>query len=208
MAWLLYLRLPSFLCLMAAAKQGACLASPGTARGRSYCCTKSLVGRRRSDSLWQLPPSRHSQHSSRALCVVAELPTVPLPRVMLSPGVAVGRALWLVVVVINWCRFQTANAVEAWADAVLGTWEESLKSVLRESFAISTRVVNGFFAWLLALFPKQDRDVESSERAKAWQSWWRENRQSTFNAIIARDRRPSTSQSDPRSRRGTLPAYS
>ena len=121
---------------------------------------------------------------------------------MLSPGVAIGRALWLVVVVINWARFQFLQAVEHWTDAVLGTWEESLKSILRENFAVGSRLVDGTFSWLLKLFSKPGGAVESSQRARAWQSWWREDRQSTFNAIISRDPRHTPTRSSRRSRRG------
>ena len=43
---------------------------------------------------------------------------------------------------------------EWWIDTVLGTWEEFLKSLIREAFANGTRVVNGFFGWLVAALPK------------------------------------------------------
>ena len=43
---------------------------------------------------------------------------------------------------------------EWWIDTVLGTWEESLKSLIREAFANGTRVVNGFFSWVVAALPK------------------------------------------------------
>lgn len=43
---------------------------------------------------------------------------------------------------------------EWWIDTVLGTWEESVKSLIREAFANGTRVVNGFFSWVVAALPK------------------------------------------------------
>lgn len=73
-------------------------------------------------------------------------------------------------------------------EAVFGTWEESLKSIIRETFGQVTRIVNGFFAWVLAVFADPTSWQSPFQRSQAWQSWWRENRPSTFNAIIARDR--------------------
>ena len=61
------------------------------------------------------------------------------------------------------------------------------------------RVLNGFFAWLAALFVDQSyaQTLKSNwARTNAWQSWWSQERQSTFNALIDRDtgqhHRPST----------------
>ena len=70
------------------------------------------------------------------------------------------------------------------------TWEESLKSVIREAFSNLTRFLNGFFSWVVSLFV--DKDYAHAlrtnfNRTAAWQSWWSEERQSTFNALIRRD---------------------
>ena len=107
-------------------------------------------------------------------------------------GKAADAAVWTVLVCWRWIVFQCQSAVEYWMDAVLGTWEESLKSIIRESFAQATRIVNGFFAWLLAVFSGSHHSWHSPfQRSQAWQAWWQENRQSTFNAIVARDRKSS-----------------
>ena len=67
---------------------------------------------------------------------------------------------------------------------MLGTWEESTKSLLRETSAQAVRIVdvclNALFGW----FPGFQSSKTTRERPSAWQSWWAENRQSTFNAII------------------------
>lgn len=111
---------------------------------------------------------------------------------MLSVGKAIDAAVWAVLVCCNWLVHQCQAAVEWWLDAVLGTWEESLKAVIRESFAQATRLVNGIFAWLLAVFAESHQSWHHPfKRSQAWQAWWRENRPSTFNAIIARDRTSS-----------------
>ena len=128
---------------------------------------------------------------------------------MLIFGKALDAAVWATLVCCNWVVFQCQGAVEWWMDAVLGTWEESLKSVIRESFAHATRIVNGIFAWLLAIFAESHQTWHNPfQRSQAWQAWWRENRQSTFNAIIARDRTigrmPSSFTSSYGSLRGTL----
>ena len=44
---------------------------------------------------------------------------------------------------------------EWWVDTVLGTWEEGLKSLIREAFANATRLVNGFFSWVVAALPRE-----------------------------------------------------
>ena len=44
---------------------------------------------------------------------------------------------------------------EWWIDTVLGTWEEGLKSIIREAFANATRLVNGFFSWVVAALPRE-----------------------------------------------------
>jgi hypothetical protein len=65
-----------------------------------------------------------------------------------------------------------------------------LKSVIREAFGNLTRFVNGFFAWVVSLFVDKDytRALRTNfNRTAAWQSWWSEERQSTFNALIRRD---------------------
>jgi hypothetical protein len=77
---------------------------------------------------------------------------------------------------------------EWWVETVLGTWEESIKSVIREAFAQVTRFLNGLSAWVVSLFDNSYyQSLKRSWRQQhAWQAWWREERQSTFNAVIER----------------------
>ena len=91
------------------------------------------------------------------------------------------------IVGTNGC-IQVHPLIELWTESVLGVWEESTKSVIRESFTNATRFVNGFFSWCLAFFVDREhyKSFRSSwTRTQAWQSWWQEDRQSTLNAFIA-----------------------
>ena len=101
-----------------------------------------------------------------------------------------GVIVWCCLVVVNWLNAQFLHPIANWwLDSVLGTWEESTKSLLREFCAQSVRgldlVVNALFGW----FPGFQSTKTTSERPSAWQAWWAEDRQSTFNAIIERSGR-------------------
>lgn len=66
-----------------------------------------------------------------------------------------GAVVWYVLVVVNWWHGTFLEpAVTWWLDTVLGTWEESLKAFLRESFATATRLLNGTAAFFVSLFFK------------------------------------------------------
>ena len=100
-----------------------------------------------------------------------------------------GAVVWCCLVVVNWFKAQFLHPIANWwLDSVLGTWEESTKSLLREFCAQSVRildlVVNALFGW----FPGFQSTKTTFERPSAWQAWWAEDRQSTFNAIIDRER--------------------
>lgn len=103
-----------------------------------------------------------------------------------------GGVVWATLILLRWVQKQFLHPLaEWWLDTVLGTWEESLKSVIREAFSNLTRFVNGFFASVVALFV--DKEYASTlrtnfNRTAAWRSWWGEERQSTFNALIRRDK--------------------
>ena len=63
-----------------------------------------------------------------------------------------GAVVWCWLVVLNWFNAQFLHPlVNWWLDSVLGTWEESTKSLLREVCAQSIRgldlVVNALFGW-------------------------------------------------------------
>jgi hypothetical protein len=78
--------------------------------------------------------------------------------------------------------------VDFWDDAVLATWEESIKLVVREAFVTANRFINGASAWVLTLLDADYR--ESMKRAwheqQEWHNWWREERQSTLNVVVAK----------------------
>ena len=78
--------------------------------------------------------------------------------------------------------------VDLWDDAVLATWEESIKLVVREAFVTANRFINGASAWVLTLLDADYR--ESMKRTwheqQEWHNWWREERQSTLNVVVAK----------------------
>ena len=104
--------------------------------------------------------------------------------------------VWVFILAVRWAQAQLVHPlVEWWMDTVLGTWEETLKSLLREGFNHLTRTVNGFFAWLVALLLDRSylRRVRRSGKAtSAWRAWARAPRPSTFNALIAREQTHSS----------------
>jgi hypothetical protein len=124
-----------------------------------------------------------------------------IPTVVRSVGQLCGALLWATIIILRWLQKQFVHPVaEWWLENVLGSWEESLKSVIRESFGNLTRILNGFFAWVVSLFV--DRNYASSQRSRwsrpaAWQSWWGEERNSTFNALIRRDQGRSSQDGRP-----------
>ncbi len=87
-------------------------------------------------------------------------------------------------------------------DAWLGTWEETLKSVVRECFATMTRAINGVSAYVVALLVRTPSAKVNGarERPGAWRAWWSDRAQSTFNAVIERDRTAGQAQPTPKAR--------
>ena len=100
-----------------------------------------------------------------------------------------GAVVWCFFVALTWVQAQFIHPLaEWWLESVLGTWEESLKSVIRELFAQVIRIVNYVLNALFSWFPGYQSVKTTFQKPSAWQSWWDENRQSTFNAIIDRDK--------------------
>ena len=100
-----------------------------------------------------------------------------------------GTVLWSILVFAKWFKAQFTHPIaEWWLDTVLANWEESIKSLIRELYAqlirIANNVVNAVFSW----FPGYQSVRTRHQKPSAWQAWWEENRQGTFNALIARDR--------------------
>ncbi len=78
----------------------------------------------------------------------------------------------------------------SWAEFWVSTSEESTKSVIRESFAVLVRVINGASAWFVSLFFDRSyyrRLRRELTRPNPWSAWWDNDCNSTFNAIIERD---------------------
>ena len=100
-------------------------------------------------------------------------------------------AVWVVLLLLRHIQAHVLHPfAEWWLNNVVGTWEESIKSVIREAFSNTTRFINGFFTWVVTLFVDKDHRKESKStytRANAWQTWWDQPRISTFNALIRRD---------------------
>lgn len=90
--------------------------------------------------------------------------------------------------IIHWLHARIARPlVEWWDETVLGTWEESLKSIIREAFQATNRFLNGISAWVLGVFDSDYREnlKKSWKQQQDWHSWWREDHASTLNAVIA-----------------------
>ena len=108
---------------------------------------------------------------------------------MYGPKKIIEVTVFFTLLGIKWVHHQfVVPAVQLWMDTVLGTGEEVLKAWIRESFTNTTRYVNGFFAYVVALFVDQNyyKSFRSSwRRTQAWQAWWQEDRESTLNAFIA-----------------------
>ncbi len=85
-----------------------------------------------------------------------------------------GGVVWAALILLRWIQKQFVHPVaEWWLENVLGTYEESLKSIIREAFSNLTRFLNGFFASVVALFV--DKEYASTfrtnfNRTAAWQS--------------------------------------
>lgn len=104
---------------------------------------------------------------------------------MLGVEQLAGVVVWSCLMVLNWLKAQFLYPLANWwLDSVLGTWEESTKSLLREFSAQTVRILDFCFNALFSWFPGFQSTKTTRERPSAWQSWWAENRQSTFNAII------------------------
>ena len=100
-------------------------------------------------------------------------------------------SLWVCLLMLRHVQAHVLQPIaEWWLNTVVGTWEESSKSVIREAFSNTTRVVNGFFSWIYTtFFDRTYRESTKSTYARqtAWEKWWQEPRMSTFNALIRRD---------------------
>lgn len=82
--------------------------------------------------------------------------------------------------------------IVSWVEGLLNQGEESSKAFIREAFGVFNRILNGSVAWLLSVL---DRSYAETQR-RAWASqqaftnWWREDRTSTLNAVVANAQQP------------------
>ena len=130
-------------------------------------------------------------------------------------------SLWVVLLMLRHIQAHVLHPIaEWWLNTVVGTWEESSKSVIREAFSNTTRFVNGFFSWIYTTFfdnTYRESTKSTYARQTAWEVWWQKDRMSTFNALIRRDQgrvstdgqRSSTGESPaPTMRIPALPGHS
>jgi hypothetical protein len=75
----------------------------------------------------------------------------------------------------------------AWWESGLAQAEESTKTFIRESFGLLASVLNNLGTWVLSAADASYGDAQRHawQRQQAWQSWWREDRTSTLNAVVA-----------------------
>lgn len=110
-------------------------------------------------------------------------------------------SLWVCLLMLRHIQAHVLHPIaEWWLNTVVGTWEESSKSVIREAFSNTTRFVNGFFSWIYTtFFDRTYRESTKSTYARqtAWEIWWQEPRMSTFNALIRRDQGRHSSDGKP-----------
>lgn len=99
-------------------------------------------------------------------------------------------AAWLRLLIgtLEWFHARTVGPIVDWLDeSVLAASEESVKLFVREFFTTAKRLINGFCAHLLGMFDAQYRESMKLtwQNKEAWHSWWREERSSTLNAVLA-----------------------
>mgnify|MGYP001811137672 CR=1 FL=1 len=90
---------------------------------------------------------------------------------------------WLVAA---WHARIVVPSVRLW-EAIAEQAEASVTAVIREWFGLAYKLINGAGAWVLSLF---DASWAQQQRLRvahqeAWANWWREDRTSTLNAVVA-----------------------
>jgi hypothetical protein len=94
----------------------------------------------------------------------------------------------LLLLCLEWLHAHTIGPlVDVLDEGVLASWEEAAKLFIREFFTTGSRLINGACSWALALSDRQYRQNLRCtwQQKEAWHSWWREERQSTLNAVLA-----------------------
>lgn len=101
--------------------------------------------------------------------------------------------LRLILAIVEWLHARTVGPIVDWLDeSVLAASEESVKLFVREFFTTAKRLINGFCSHLLGLFDAKYRDSLKLtwQQKELWHSWWREERTSTLNAVLAAQAAP------------------
>jgi hypothetical protein len=94
----------------------------------------------------------------------------------------------LIFICLEWLHAHTIGPlVDLLDEGLLASWEEAAKLFIREFFTTGSRLINGACSWALALSDRQYRQNLRCtwQQKEAWHSWWREERQSMLNAVIA-----------------------
>lgn len=65
--------------------------------------------------------------------------------------------------------------------------EASITAVIREWFGLAYKLINGAGAWVLSIVDagQEQRRALQRQHQEAWARWWREDRTSTLNAVVA-----------------------
>ena len=106
----------------------------------------------------QLERKNRSNSSHPMSLLACELSAVPdaarAPSPTLLPAHALKEHLPCSFRQVTWLQDQFIHPItEWWIEAVLGMWEESIKAIIRESFAKFTRGINGICSWVVAILP-------------------------------------------------------
>jgi hypothetical protein len=108
--------------------------------------------------------------------------------------------LRLVFATVEWFHARTVGPLVDWLDeSVLAASEESVKLFVREFFTSAKRLINGFCSHLLGLFDAKYRESLKLtwQQKELWHSWWREERTSTLNAVLAAQAAPDAVDAGP-----------
>ncbi len=103
-------------------------------------------------------------------------------------GLFAATLLFLVQLVRSFHTRLVQPSVRWWEETVLGSWEEFVRTLVRQGFDELGRFINGAIAWLLSLFNYNYRDTlrKSWHEHSPWKTWWHQvqARPSTFNALV------------------------
>lgn len=97
-------------------------------------------------------------------------------------------AAWLLAAVSALLHSRLVLPLVATWESGLEHAEESTKAFIREAFGLLAAALNDAGAWVLsAVDPASYADTQrrAAQQQQAWQHWWREDRTSTLNAVVA-----------------------